>query len=155
MAQLKDTTITGDLSVSGTVNTLTHIDNIDSTNIIKIEFAKLLDPTQLNEEVTLVTIPAGYVGRLHYMSSIAYVGISYYQNGSVSQNATVTIYYTPETSGTEEAMYGLEVGYNIITTIALNPWISENSTIRAKIITAGVGHTRKILFEGVIYLQKL
>ncbi len=160
MAQLKDTTVTGDLSVSGnqivtgTINTATHRDNIDSTNIIKVEFAQLLDPTQLNEEVTLVTIPAGYVGRLSHLGRNSIIGISYFQDGSVSQNATVTIYYTSELSGVEATVV-TDIYSSIVSTRDLSPLISENSTIRAKITGVGVGHTSKILLEGIIYLQKL
>ena len=155
MAQLKDTIIDGNLTVSKIVNTATHIDNIDSVNIIKVEFAKLLDPTVLNEEVTLVTIPAGYVGRLSHLGQVALIGITYYQNGSVSQNTTVTIYYTPETTGVETTVVDNNTNSNNVSTIGLNPWISENSTIRAKITVAGVGHTSKILVEGILYLQKI
>jgi len=155
MAQLKNTIIDGNLTVSKIVNTATHIDNIDSVNIIKVEFAKLLDPTVLNEEVTLVTIPAGYVGRLSHLGQVALIGITYYQNGSVSQNTTVTIYYTPETTGVETTVVDNNTNSNNVSTIGLNPWISENSTIRAKITVAGVGHTSKILVEGILYLQKI
>ena len=57
MAQLKDTTITGDLSVSGKINQKTI--DIDS-NCKIIEFCKRLDCTTVGNTVTLFTVPTGY-----------------------------------------------------------------------------------------------
>lgn len=154
MAQLKDTTVAGDLTVSGKINTATHIDNIDSANIIKVEFAKLLDPTVLNEEVTLVTIPAGYVGRLSLLGQFALIGATYYQNGAITSSATVSLYFTRQPTGIE-AYNDYSIGKEYAAAMNANPWISENSTIRAKVTVAGVGHTSKLLLEGIIYLQKI
>lgn len=153
MAQLKDTIVHGDLDVQGKTQTSTQIDEIGA-DIIKVEFAELIDPGNLNEEVTLVTIPTGYVGRLSHLGQIAIIGITYHQNGSVSQDATATIYYTPEPAGVETTVVE-NININKSSTIALVSWIAENSTIRAKITVAGVGHTSKILLEGIIYLQKI
>lgn len=144
----------GNARVNGILNTATHIDNIDSANIIKVEFAQLLNPTVLNEEVTLVTIPAGYVGRLSHMNSITNVGVSYFQNGDITSSATVALYFTSQQTGIED-YYDYNIGGYYTATMSASPWISENSTIRAKVTVAGVGYTSKLLLEGIIYLQKI
>ena len=57
MAQLKDTTITGDLRVNGKINQKT----IDiNANCKIIEFCKELDCTTVGNTVTLFTVPTGY-----------------------------------------------------------------------------------------------
>ena len=57
MAQLKDTTITGDLQVNGEINQKT----IDiNANCKLIEFCKELDCTTVGNTVTLFTVPTGY-----------------------------------------------------------------------------------------------
>ena len=89
MAQLKDTTITGDLSVSGKINQKTI--DIDS-NCKIIEFCKRLDLSAVNNEVQ-ITLPDGYVCNPTSLGNAA--GIYYYtyddRTGSWTTDATVAL----------------------------------------------------------------
>lgn len=153
MAQLKNTTITGNLGVSGNVNNV----RINHTSALQtIQTTVEINPNTLDEEVTLFTIPTGYRGFLimsNIVPSANSIGINNYSTETASTAAVLTFYWTPINAGSEQTS---NVTLNIINdtrSVSLSPYIKPNTTIRCKVTTAGVGYTNKVILQANLILQ--
>jgi hypothetical protein len=150
MAQLKDTTVTGDLSVSGKINQKTI--DIDS-NCKIIEFCKRLDLSAVNNEVQ-IDLPDGYVCNPTAKGDVASVGIYTYDNltGAWSTNATVE-FSTIEAQGDNTYTNTGEISHGNCYTNGLIPFCK--TYIKAKVTTAAVGTNPYAMLFGTIYCKKL
>ena len=153
MAQLKNTTVTGNLGVSGNVNNV-RINHASTLQTISTTVE--INPNTLNEEVTLFTIPKGYRGFLimsNIVPSSCTIGINNYSTETASTAAVLTFYWTPINADSEQTS---NVTLNIIndtTSVSLAPYIKPNTTIRCKVTTAGVGYTNKVILQANLILQ--
>jgi hypothetical protein len=143
------------LIVSGKINMVTekHIGDVETLHTT-VE----INPNTLNEEVTLFTIPAGYRGFLLQPSivpSACSIGINNYSTATASTACVLTFYWTPIDVGSEQSS---NETLNTVASIAgksLSPYIKPNTTIRAKVTTAGVGYTNKVILQANLILQKI
>jgi len=153
MAQLKDTTVTGDLTVSGMIN---GVKTTRSSTLQTLSTTVEINPNTLNEEVTLFTIPTGYRGFL-IMSSIVSssytIGINNYSTENASTAAVLTFYWTPIDAGSEQTSNETLNARSSITGKTLSPYIKPNTTIRCKVTTAGDGYTHKVILQANLILQ--
>lgn len=153
MAQLKDTTVTGDLVVSGNVNNV-RINHASTLQTIQTTVE--INPNTLNEEVTLFTIPAGYRGFLltpNIESSSNAIGIANYSTPPATTTAVLTFYYTYIEAPSEQSSYCALNNTSESTFIILVPHLKPNSTIRCKVTTAGVGYSNKVILQANLILQ--
>ena len=155
MAQLKDTTVTGDLSVSGMIN---GVKTTRSSTLQTLSTTVEINPNTLNEEVTLFTVPKGYRGFL-IMSSIASsspaIGILNYSTETASTECVLTFYWTPIYEESEQSSNFTLCKTNDITSLSISPYIKPNTTIRCKVTTAGVGYTNKVILQANLILQPI
>ena len=156
MAQLKDTTITGDaliqgdMKVNGEINQKT-IDNDANSKII--EFCKRLDLSAVNNEVQ-ITLPDGYVCNPTALGSGACVGSDTYDEKPELWTTDATV---------EVSTIGAQVGntYTISRTIAHGNMTTHGlvpfckTYIKAKVTTAAVGTNTYMMLFGTIYCKKL
>ena len=153
MAQLKDTTVTGDLTVSGNVNNV----RINHTSTLQtIQTTVEIDPNTLNEEVTLFTIPAGYHGFLlmsNFKSSYSAIGIANYSTPPATTTAVLTFYYTYIEAPNEQSIDYTLNNTSELTAISIVHCIKPNTTIRCKVTTAGVGYSNKVILQANLILQ--
>ena len=155
MAQLKDTTITGDLLVSGKINNVTekHIGNIET-----VCTTAEINPNTLNEEVTLCTIPTGYIGILCHprlIPAAAAVALALYSTPSASQVATLTFYRTELGKSVESTQTETLSPASELAAVSMSPWLKGGTTLRCKVTTAGVGYSCKVLLQANVILQKV
>ncbi len=153
MAQLKDTTVTGNLVVSGNVNNV-RINHASTLQTIQTTVE--INPNTLNEEVTLFTIPAGYRGFLlmsNIGSSSNAIGISHYSIPPATTTAVLTFYYTYIEASNEQSSDHALNNINELTSIALVHYLKPNTTIRCKVTTAGVGYSNKVILQANLILQ--
>jgi len=152
--------VAGNIKVSGTVDGRdiatdgAKLDNVQdvSTGVTWIDFAKEIDPSNLDEEITLASVPAGYYGRVHVGTAFCQLSITFCQSsGEITSPATVAAYYTPQGQA-ESTNSSILNGLYVSTTISTNPWLEESTTLRMKVTTAGVGFTQKLLVTGRVYL---
>ena len=156
MAQLKDTTITGDaliqgdMKVNGEINQKT-IDN--DANIKIIEFCKILDLSAVNNEVQ-ITLPDGYVCNPTALGSSACVGYYTYddQTGAWTTDATVEV---STINAQVDATYtdSRTIAHANVSTLGLLPFCK--TYIKAKVTTAAVGTNTYMMLFGTIYCKKL
>ena len=155
MAQLKDTTVTGDLSVSGMIN---GVKTTRSSTLQTLSTTVEINPNTLNEEVTLFTVPKGYRGFV-LMPSIATsscaIGIFYYSTETASTACVLTFYWTPIDAESEQSSNLTLNKTNDITSLSISPYIKPNTTIRCKVTTAGVGYTNKVILQANLILQPI
>ena len=156
MAQLKDTTITGDaliqgdMKVNGEINQKT-IDNDANSKII--EFCKRLDLSAVNNEVQ-ITLPDGYVCNPTALGSYACVVFSTYddQTSAWTTDATVEV-------STIDAQVGATytnsrtIAHADMSGLGLRPFCK--TYIKAKVTTAAVGTKTYAMLFGTIYCKKL
>lgn len=150
MAQLKDTTITGDLSVSGKINQKTI--DIDS-NCKIIEFCKRLDLSAVNNEVQ-ITLPDGYVCNPTAQDGFACVGIDTYDDktGAWTTDASVEL-STINAQGGSTYTNSITISHGSVLTRGLIPFCK--TYIKAKVTTAAVGTNTYVMLFGTIYCKKL
>ena len=150
MAQLKDTTITGNLSVSGKINQKTI--DIDS-NCKIIEFCKRLDLSAVNNEVQ-ITLPDGYVCNPTALGSGAAVGFYTHDDktGAWTTDASVEISTIRADSGATYTTSGT-ISHANMASFGLIP--SCKTYIKAKVTTAAVGTNTYATLFGTIYCRKL
>ena len=150
MAQLKDTTVTGDLSVSGKINQKTI--DIDS-NCKIIEFCKRLDLSAVNNEVQ-ITLPDGYVCNPTAFGSSAAVGIDTYddKSGAWTTNASVE-FSAIEAKGGSTYTNSITISHGNVSSMGLIPFCK--TYIKAKVTTAAVGTNTYVTLFGTIYCKKL
>ena len=150
MAQLKDTTITGDLQVNGEINQKTI--DIDANSKI-IEFCKRLDLSAVNNEVQ-IDLPSGYVCNPTAIGGIACVGVYTYddQTGEWTTDATVEL-STIEARGGATVANSNAISHDILKTKGLVPFCK--TYIKAKVTTAAVGTNTYMMMFGTIYCRKL
>ena len=150
MAQLKDTTITGDLQVNGEINQKT-IDNDANSKII--EFCKRLDLSAVNNEVQ-IDLPSGYVCNPTAIGGAACVGVDTYddQTSAWTTDATVEL-STIEAKGETTVANSNAISHAMVTAKGLVPFCK--TYIKAKVTTAAVGTNTYIMMFGTIYCKKL
>ena len=155
MAELKNTIVNGFLKVNGVIESDVSKFNFED-DMYEIEFARLIDPSVLNDEVELFTVPAGYKGMINGTSSYSNVSISYSSQVDTPVLAWVlTLYAFIEQTADEQSWVTSSNAAYYATFIGTNPYIDEGA-MRAKITTAGTGFTGKILINGkVIILKKI
>jgi hypothetical protein len=157
--------VTGNLALTGTVNgrdvsadgdKLDNIYDVDAA-VIKKKATKLIDPTNLNEEVVMVTIPVGYIGVVcsseidgNVSNSIGY---SFNDDNTPTTNGTIFSYFTPH-DGTEQGYQMMAVtsdeeygGHSI------DYHLKGGTDIRVKVTTAAAGVTNKVLLNIVVLLK--
>jgi len=151
MAQLKDTTITGNLSVSGKINQKTI--DIDS-NCKIIEFCKRLDLSAVNNEVQ-ITLPDGYVCHPTALGSGVCIGVDTYDNLTApwGTNAKITMNTINAQNDTTYSDTDKEVSHGSFGLIPLMPFCK--TYIKAKVTTAAVGTNTYATLFGTIYCKKL
>ena len=150
MAQLKDTTITGDLQVNGEINQKTI--DIDANSKI-IEFCKRLDLSAVNNEVQ-IDLPSGYVCNPTAIGSAACVGVYTYDDQSSAWNTDATVELsTIEAKGGTTVAVSNATSHGTLTTIGLVPFCKMY--IKAKVTTAAVGTNTYMMMFGTIYCRKL
>src|SRR5690554_5755705 len=105
MAQLKDTTVTGNLIVSGTVNGRdiatdgVKLDSLVSQIALGIDYinvANTLDLLTLNEEKTLFTVPTGKQAMIGSSQPVMTFFFSEYSGTSTTDGIITISYYTVE-----------------------------------------------------------
>ena len=155
MALLKNTTVTGDLSVSGMIN---GVKTTRSSTLQTLHTTVEINPNTLNEEVTLFTVPKGYRGFLLQPSNVpsaCSIGVLNHSTTPASTNATLTFYWTPINSESEQSsIVTIDAAYTI-NGYPLSPYIKPNTTIRCKVTTAGVGYTNKVVLQANLILQPI
>ena len=132
-------TIGGDLTVNGDINGKTI--DVDTDDITIIDFAKSLDLKTLNDEVTLMTIPAGRVGTT--ADGTGNTSILLYVNqhaGTWSGDATVLIYFTP-LGGTESSTGPVFTNEQGHFGYAIASLLEPDTTVYAKVTQATTGST--------------
>lgn len=152
MAQLKDTTVTGDLSVSGKINQKTI--DIDS-NCKIIEFCKRLDLSAVNNEVQ-ITLPDGYVCNPTAIGSVACVGIDTYDDKTDAWTTDATVEFsTINARGGSTYTDSITISHEsgVLTPTVLVPFCK--TYIKAKVTTAAVGTNPYVTLFGTIYCKKL
>lgn len=153
MAQLKDTTVTGDLTVSGMIN---RVKTTHSSTLQTLSTTVEINPNTLNEEVTLFTIPAGYRGFL-LMSNIGpsphSIGIANCSIPPATTTAALTFYYTYIEDSNEQSMYYKLNNTNMLTSLSIAPYLKPDTTVRCKVTTAGVGYSNKVILQANLILQ--
>ena len=156
MAQLKDTTITGDaliqgdMKVNGEINQKT-IDN--DANIKIIEFCKILDLSAVNNEVQ-ITLPDGYVCNPTALGSGACVGLYTYddQTSTWTTDATVEVSTINAQDGATYTSSGT-IAHSNMSILSLLPFCK--TYIKVKVTTAAVGTNTYMMLYGTIYCKKL
>ena len=150
MAQLKDTTITGDLQVNGEINQKT-IDNDANSKII--EFCKRLDLSTVGNKIE-IALPDGYVCNPTAIGSYACVGFYTYddQTSAWTTDATVEL-STIEAQGGTTVATSNAIFHGTMTTKGLVPFCK--TYIKAKVTTAAVGTNTYMMMFGTIYCKKL
>ena len=153
MADLKNTIVNGFLKVNGVIESDTNKTNF-TEDVYEISYAKLIDPSVLDEEVELFTVPDGYRARIVEPGSFAYVAVTYSQtSGSITTDSVITL------SGNIEASPGVQtwtatIGNTyFVTYVSTSPWLDEG-VFSAKVTTAGVGFTDKALVSGRVLIIK-
>ena len=156
MAQLKDTTITGDaliqgdMKVNGEINQKT-INNDANSKII--EFCKRLDLSAVNNEVQ-ITLPDGYVCNPTALGSGACVGSDTYDEKPELWTTDASVEFS-----TINAQVGATytnsrtISHGDATTHLLVPFCK--TYIKAKVTTAAVGTNTYATLFGTIYCKKL
>ncbi len=150
MAQLKDTTVTGDLTVSGKINGVKIDESIDVTSgVVYKKFAKTLNITSTSNTVTLFTVPS---------SKIAFMGfdkpkIVIHSYGSLATNdAVVRLTYQSHAGGTITQDISLNkmssAPYYNVLEIAASPKIMGPGTVTMSVVTAGTSGT--VLIKGEV-----
>ena len=155
MAQLKNTTVTGDLSVSGMIN---GVKTTRSSTLQTLSTTVEINPNTLNEEVTLFTIPTGYRGFVlmpNSYSSQSSIGILNYSTAVADTAAVLTFYWTPIDADSEQSSNVTLNNINDITSISISPYIKPNTTIRCKVTTAGDGYSNKVVLQANLILQPI
>ena len=155
MAQLKDTTINGDLTVSGMIN---GVKTTRSSTLQTLSTTVEINPNTLNAEVTLFTIPTGYRGFLlmpNSYSSQSSIGILNYSTAVASTPVQLTFYWTPIDAGSELSSNLTLSNTADLTGMGISPYIKPNTTIRCKVTTAGVGYTNKVILQANLILQPI
>lgn len=150
MAQLKDTTITGDLQVNGKINQKTI--DIDS-NCKIIEFCKRLDLSAVNNEVQ-IALPDGYVCNPTAIGSGACVGFDSYDDKTEQWTTDALVEFSTinAQSGTTYAN-SRQISHESVTTNGIVPFCK--TYIKAKVTTAAVGTNPYVMLFGTIYCKKL
>ena len=150
MAQLKDTTITGDLQVNGEINQKTI--DIDANSKI-IEFCKRLDLSAVNNEVQ-IDLPSGYVCNPTAIGSAACVGVYTYDDQSSAWNTDATVELsTIEAPGGTTVAFSAAISHRTLVNRGLVPFCKMY--IKAKVTTAAVGTNPYMMMFGTIYCRKL
>lgn len=145
MAQLKDTTITGDLSVSGKINQKTI--DIDS-NCKIIEFCKRLDLSAVNNEVQ-ITLPDGYM-----CNPTAINGVDTYDDKTDAWTTDATVEFsTINAQGGSTYANSRLISHVSVSIMGLIPFCK--TYIKAKVTTAAVGTNPYVTLFGTIYCKKL
>ena len=150
MAQLKDTTITGDLLVNGKINQKTS--DIDS-NCKIIKFCKRLDLSAVNNEVQ-ITLPDGYVCNPTALGSFACIYYYTYDDktDAWTTDASVEISTIRADSGATVTNPGT-IAHANMSGFGLVPFCK--TYIKAKVTTAAVGTNTYATLFGTIYCRKL
>lgn len=128
--------VDGNIAVSGTINNeLLEI----ATGFVQKKFVKELNLLNLNEEVTIATIPSGkraFFGEYNPNFN-AWV---HEHTGTMTGNAVITVYFTP--IGASEANITFDVtGANYYGTPTIAQLLEPNTTVRVKVTTAATGST--------------
>ena len=147
MAQLKDTTVTGDLTVSGKINGV----SIDVTSgVVYKKFAKTLNIKSTSNTVTLFTVPS---------SKIAFMGfdepkIVIHSYGSLATDDAVVRLTYQSHSGSGEVTQDISLNkmssapyYNVLE-IAATPKIIGAGAVTMSVVTAGTSGT--VLIKGEV-----
>ena len=160
MAQLKDTLITGDCRVTGKVivttqqSTTNKISEFNGNeDIMKVEFARQINCNVLNQEITLFTVPEGYVCIVGEAAPST-IWLSHIQATNPSVQAELTVTFTEYFGSitTRLVSVGQTMGsYGI----SIYPWLPRNSEIKVKVTTAGVGFTDKTIIMGTVFFKKI
>ena len=150
MAQLKDTTITGDLSVYGEINKKTI--DIDS-NCKIIEFCKRLDLSAVNNEVQ-ITLPDGYVCNPVAIGGGVCVGIDTYDDKTDAWTTDAWVEFsTINAQDGSTSTNSRTISHGSLLYAGLMPFCK--TYIKAKVTTAAVGTNPYVTLFGTIYCKKL
>ena len=150
MAQLKDTTVTGDLSVNGKINQKTI--DIDS-NCKIIEFCKRLDLSAVNNEVQ-ITLPDGYVCHPTALVSGATVGFNTYDDKTDAWTTDATVEFSTIRADSGATFTNSQIiSHADMSSPGLIPFCK--TYIKAKVTTAAVGTNTYAVLFGTIYCRKL
>jgi hypothetical protein len=149
MAQLKDTTVTGDLVVSGTVNGRdiaadgAKLDKIGGhiTSNFAGKIAKPLDVNTLNAEVTLFTVPSGTMCKCGNMAETSCKIYVFGTKTSMSDDAVVDVTFNNFVGTARTRTFTLS-------TLGGNPYVFVcdlvdqkigPGNVKVKVTTAGTG----------------
>ena len=154
MAQLKDTTVSGDLTVSGDVNVNGKLNNeildVDD-NCIIIDVCRRLDLSTVGNKIE-IALPDGYVCN-STMTAVACLGFDTWGlAGSWSTDAAITI---------SCVNYQNDNVYSIAGTLSKNSYETKSfiphvkSYIKVEVTTAAVGTETYASISGRIFCKKI
>ena len=155
MAQLKDTTVSGDLTVSGDVKVNGKLNNeildVDD-NCIIIDVCRRLDLSTVGNKIE-IALPDGYVCNPTAMGSFACLGFdTWWLAGSWSTDAAITISCVNYQTGNVYSNAG---------TLSKNNYTKESfipfakSYIKVEVTTAAVGTETYASITGRIFCKKI
>lgn len=156
MAQLKDTTITGDALIQGDIQVNGEINqktiDIDS-NCKIIEFCKRLDLSAVNNEVQ-ITLPDGYMCNPTVRGSYACVGIDTYDDKTDAWTTDASVEFsTINAQSGATRTNPITIPHGNVIDAGLTPFCK--TYIKAKVTTAAVGTNPYVTLFGTIYCKKL
>lgn len=155
MAQLKDTTVSGDLTVSGDAKVNGKLNNeildVDD-NCIIIDVCRRLDLSTVGNKIE-IALPDGYVCNSTAVGSYACLGLDTWGlTGSWSTNAAITI---------SCVNYQNDNVYSIAATLSKNSCDTKSfipfakSYIKVEVTTAAVGTETYASISGRIFCKKI
>ena len=145
-----DALIQGDMQVNGTINGKTIATD---GNAKIIEVAKVLDLSTANNEVQ-IDLPSGYVCNPTALGSGACIGIYSYDDKTAAWSTDATVQFsTVEAQGGTTVSNSDTISHGLMTTKGLVPFCK--TYIKAKVTTAAVGTSPKVLIHATIYCKKI
>ena len=149
MAQLKDTTVSGDLTVSGKLNN--EILDVDDNSLI-IDVCRRLDLSRVGNKIE-IALPDGYVCNSTAVGSYACLGFDTFGlTGSWSTDAAITISCVNYQDGNV---------YSNAATLSKNDYATKSfipfakSYIKVEVTTAAVGTETYASISGRIFCKKI
>ena len=155
MAQLKDTTVSGDLTVSGDVKVNGKLNNeildVDD-NCIIIDVCRRLDLSTVGNKIE-IALPDGYVCNSIAAGAVACLGFDTFGlTGSWSTNAAITISCVNYQDGNVYSTAGT-LSKNLYDAKYFIPF--AKSYIKVEVTTAAVGTETYALISGRIFCKKI